>query len=802
MTASEVLTHGLEATFWFSLLVLLVLALRGEVAKRFGPRAAMLLWALPGLRLLAPTLRKTEIVSVPPADRLVHESQAAGVVEIAAKAEAGPVPDAPLRLAEMVPHAADAAPSAHQLIVPAIYLTEEPAAAGPEPLALADLVAAVSPDMLAAFVLSLWFAGAALACGLCLLRSREWRRTVLGEAGETPLQVTDLAARAAERAGTSKSFTLVTSDAVAAPQLLGLREPVLALPPDFSRSYTEEEQEMALLHELTHLKRFDLLLLAASEFAFSLQWFNPLTPHARRALRADQEAACDEAVRSLGVSTKSYAELLLKSARSTKPVPALTLDSHLKERIVRMQNPTQGPLKRALFITASCGAALSVAAFTASSTTHTAFVQEESERTPWEVYAEGLTDRQEDRHEDRAQEERPSALLEQIAAAQREDRKNEDRGASEVRRRILTVGGRGGRTEALVIQLGEDGSIENEEELQAFADRNGIEIDVFPGRASEPGFSFDTRGKSVEIERFTAADREEFEALRERLHEQAEEQREAARRLREEAREHREEARAFRFEFRQDDGEEEGESRTAEAWLHRFAEGGDAQELQALLSEMKVRLAFAGKGEEGNIFRFDGGDAPKARGFLRLQDSGEERGFETEGEMTGWVSQDGEDTSMILLASPFAGLEAPDFTPPTPPAPAAPKAPKVKERKTEEGTWILIPDAPDMSEFEASMEAFEERMEAWGEKMEAWGERMEERGELIEDLAEDCGEHIEETDEPTILSARIPGSRDYVRAVCASGGKERLRSSEVQDFVRKADLSPKEREAYRRTIRD
>ncbi|MCQ8185599.1 M56 family metallopeptidase [Parvularcula maris] len=807
MTASEVLTHGLEATFWFSLLVLLVLLLRSEVAKRFGPRAAMLLWALPGLRLVAPTLRKTETVVLPPEEHWVKNAVPPEPVALPA---ADPVPAAelPIRFAEMVPAATANTPSAHDMVVPAVLLTEEPAPVEESAPLLDSVLAAVSTEMVAGLVLCLWFAGAALAVSLCFMRSREWRRTVLAETRETPAAVTTMAEDAAVRARTTKSFTLVSSGAVTTPQLLGLREPILALPTDFEDRYTPAEQEMALLHELTHLKRFDLVVLAASEFAFSLQWFNPLTPRARKALRADQEAACDEAVRSLGVSTKSYAELLLKSARGARPVPALTLDSHLKERIVRMQNPTQGPLKRALFITASCAAALGVAGFTASSTTSITFVQEEEDQPPWERFAAGLEE-----GEDRSE--------------------TKSRGEND---RVLMVDTGRGDTKVLILEFDENGKLLNEDQLDAFTDETGIEFNVTGAKDGEPRFQFETRGKSIQIERLSASKRAALEAEKNVLHRQAEqrelrdvfirslmdedadadERKARVRMLRKEVEERRaelegkqEKLHRFHFEFEHED-DEDGKLRRLELRGLQGLEGLKELEKLELLGDGPVRLGFLGEPGEVRGLIIDGDTklALDEDKVIRFAPRGSSEGFfgssseEGKGKPFGWVSSHGDEPSMILLSNPFASVKAPDMAPPTPPAPKAPKAPKLKERKTEEGTWILIPEAPDMSSFEETMEAWGEEMEAWGEKMEEWGEEMEERGELVEDLADDCEDHIDDSDEPTILRARIPGSRDYVRAVCASGGKERLRSEELQRFVQRSNLSSEERRAYRETIKD
>ncbi|MEM6914426.1 MAG: M56 family metallopeptidase, partial [Pseudomonadota bacterium] len=186
------------------------------------------------------------------------------------------------------------------------------------------------------------------------------------EATRSPDSLTPLIERARVRVGVSRSFQVVVSAAATTPQLLGLKRPVIALPPDFFDRLDSEEQEIALLHELVHLKRCDLIIMAVTEAAISLQWFNPLSQRVRKAVRDDQEAACDETVRSLGVCRQRYASLLVKAASRASRVPALTLEHGLKDRILLMTSPVSPRLvRRVAALTAIAGAA-SIAAATAS----------------------------------------------------------------------------------------------------------------------------------------------------------------------------------------------------------------------------------------------------------------------------------------------------------------------------------------------------------------------------------------------------------------------------------------------------
>lgn len=800
MTASELLINGLETTFWVSLLIIAALALRAPVTARFGSRAAILLWSLPALRLFAPTLTRTETVELP--------AEPAPVLPPADEWRFDPQP------------VASPEPVMHDAVMTYAAPVEETASAAQILPMLRDLITA---DVMASAVLSLWFLGVIIAMALCAGRCSSWRRTLLAEAVDVPEDLAAKAEAAAERVGTQKNFTLVVSGAADTPQLMGWRKPLLALPTDFAERYDEEEQEMALLHELIHLRRHDLSVLAMSELSFALQWFNPLTNHARKALRADQEAACDEAVRDLGVSTKGYAELLLKAASIGRPVPALTLDHSLKERIVRMQNPLGTPLKRYAFILTAGVSALAVAGFTASSTTVTEYVHPEEEKAQdedfpkledkeWERFVESL--RAEEQEEERKIEilverltEEEQELDEKVQVLRLQDLSDEERAEvekkiekarakirvkrveardrsemlrerrEEARSRIeeaLERSSERNRTatlnvfrtekdegemkqvivmvdkdkgETLELLIGPDGKVANRDALKAFTDKHDIDIDIRTDVDGEFGFDLDTNGKNVSISK----------------------------------------PKVLRFSGK-DDARPLG-----------FPKRGEAEEGKA------YAFAFAGKDEDGEPVVLDFSGSSEFAIELDGKKSGDRnvwvsKGKHDDDDSHGMVHHDGNSELMILLSDPFEGLKMPPVMAPKPPQIEV-KAPKIEKRETDEGTWILIPEEPDMSEFESAMEAFEVEMEAFGERMEAWGEKMEEVGEAIEELADECADHQEESDEPIVLSERIDGSGKRVRAVCATGGQERFASDEMMRFVERQGLSREEKKHYAKSLR-
>lgn len=91
----------------------------------------------------------------------------------------------------------------------------------------------------------------------------------------------------------SEPIGIKTCSFVASPMLIGFFKPVILLP---EKGISPDELDHAIRHELTHFRRKDtwinLLVLTVS----ALHWFNPLVYLMAKVVRADCEAACDEAV--------------------------------------------------------------------------------------------------------------------------------------------------------------------------------------------------------------------------------------------------------------------------------------------------------------------------------------------------------------------------------------------------------------------------------------------------------------------------------------------------------------------------
>ena len=134
------------------------------------------------------------------------------------------------------------------------------------------------------------------------------------------------------------------SPGVDTPLVTGLLRPVVLLPANRFEALTDREQQMAICHELAHVKRADLWLGCVPALAERLFFFHPLVRLAAREYALSREAACDSAVMdTLDVAPQDYGRLLLALGVS-RPRTGLTAAGaawsfpNLKRRIAMLQN--------------------------------------------------------------------------------------------------------------------------------------------------------------------------------------------------------------------------------------------------------------------------------------------------------------------------------------------------------------------------------------------------------------------------------------------------------------------------------
>lgn len=180
--------------------------------------------------------------------------------------------------------------------------------------------------LLAYSALAVWCAG--LFFLLLRMGFGLWRASRLTEQGE---DLDDSAWRALLGRFLSlitlkRKIVLKSHHCVAFPLTWGWRRPVILMP-DEARAWTEPRRSSALLHELSHVKRADFLVMMFVRLSLAFFWFNPLTWLVLGKMKKEQEKACDEGVIRAGIKPSAYAFHLLsfQKQRGSAAGPTLAL---------------------------------------------------------------------------------------------------------------------------------------------------------------------------------------------------------------------------------------------------------------------------------------------------------------------------------------------------------------------------------------------------------------------------------------------------------------------------------------------
>ena len=242
----------LDTLIWTGALIALVLLLRRPVAAHFGAQAAYALWLIPFVRLLLP----------------------------------------PIELPAMFAPTVAIAPTQAIAIDPVLLMNaQEQAQAQP--------VAADTAWLWLALGFGVWLTGAAVTLAWRFADYFRMRGQLLAQADEKLVV---------------GKVRIVETPATASPLAFGAIDKVIAVPQGFLADSDPETRRLAIAHEMAHHERGDLIANFAIQPLFALHWFNPLGLLGWRAMRRDQEAACDARVVAAAddATRAAYAECIAR----------------------------------------------------------------------------------------------------------------------------------------------------------------------------------------------------------------------------------------------------------------------------------------------------------------------------------------------------------------------------------------------------------------------------------------------------------------------------------------------------------
>ena len=253
-----------------------------------------------------------------------------------------PIPVMPTYSAPVVPAGpAEASPPAAlppEALTPAPVLTKAPAAseidqaAAPQPGKPKPQVKPLSlPDCPWALSLLAYAAGATgLLCLVAVGKYRIGRWARRGRVVTDP-RVLGIFRAARRRLGLDRDVIVVESRRILSPLTVGTLHPVILLPAGLAQESCDDDLLAIALHELTHVRRCDSLLLTTLSLVRAVMFFHPLVWLACRQVSTLAESACDDAVLDATGEPVSYARML---ARLAEQLPRRALATELAAGIV------------------------------------------------------------------------------------------------------------------------------------------------------------------------------------------------------------------------------------------------------------------------------------------------------------------------------------------------------------------------------------------------------------------------------------------------------------------------------------
>ncbi len=285
-----------------ALLIVVIFLVRRMFGERLSPATRFALWGLVPITLLF-------CISVPSALSVYNYLPQRIAIQQPQEPE--------MKRSAISGHASDSEHAPNSRQAPAIIV--------PAPVALSEvppLVETASHESRSARIdgRTILFAGWLGGCGIMVLVfsrqvlvCRRWVNRSQPVRNERALTVFEQCARQAH----CKSWLVIAeSEAVSGPFLIGAIRPVLLLPRGMVESASREQLQTVFLHELAHLRRWDVWTGWVMSLLLTVHWFNPLLWLAIRRMNADREEAADAlALQTLNqIERRSYGSSLIDIA--------------------------------------------------------------------------------------------------------------------------------------------------------------------------------------------------------------------------------------------------------------------------------------------------------------------------------------------------------------------------------------------------------------------------------------------------------------------------------------------------------
>lgn len=139
--------------------------------------------------------------------------------------------------------------------------------------------------------------------------------------------------------GIKKPVHIWISEKISSPVTIGFLKPIILIPLAAINHLTPQQLEAVLLHELSHIRRFDYLINLIINFVQTTLYFNPFVKAFVKTIEREREKSCDEMVVQFQYDPHEYASalLILEKANHSNRTLALAASGKKNDLVQRIE---------------------------------------------------------------------------------------------------------------------------------------------------------------------------------------------------------------------------------------------------------------------------------------------------------------------------------------------------------------------------------------------------------------------------------------------------------------------------------
>lgn len=153
----------------------------------------------------------------------------------------------------------------------------------------------------------------------------------------------------AAQLGINKKVLVYLSDLVKSPMTIGYLKPIILLPVAALNHLSTQQVEAILLHELSHIRRYDYLVNLIISVINTILYFNPFVKQFMQSIEQERENCCDQLVLQFGYDKVSYASALLSLEKMNSRQQVLAIGATGKKYLLSRIEKIVGMEKKKTF---------------------------------------------------------------------------------------------------------------------------------------------------------------------------------------------------------------------------------------------------------------------------------------------------------------------------------------------------------------------------------------------------------------------------------------------------------------------